>query len=189
LVLHPWWGLNATMRALCTRLAEAGFVAFAPDLYHGKLATTIPDADTLEQGLDYAGAKMDVRAAKEFLLAQTGGGDMAVIGFSLGAYFGLELAANAPAGIRRVVIFYGAGEGDFGESQAEFLGHFAEVDEYESQEFTDALEAQLRAAGRPFTLHRYPGTGHWFFEADRTDAFDAAAAELAWARTLAFLRG
>jgi carboxymethylenebutenolidase len=44
LVLHAWWGLNDTMKAFCSRLADAGFVAFAPDLYHGKIADTIPDA-------------------------------------------------------------------------------------------------------------------------------------------------
>ena len=52
LVLHAWWGLNDTMRAVCTRLAEAGFVAFAPDLYHGKVADTIAEAETLGKALD-----------------------------------------------------------------------------------------------------------------------------------------
>ena len=47
LVLHAWWGLNDTIKAFCTRLAEAGFVAFAPDLYHGQVADTIADAEPL----------------------------------------------------------------------------------------------------------------------------------------------
>jgi dienelactone hydrolase len=51
LVLHAWWGLNDTMRAFCTRLAEAGFVAFAPDLYHGKVTDTIAGAETLSDAL------------------------------------------------------------------------------------------------------------------------------------------
>lgn len=58
-------------------------------------------------------------------------------------------------------------------------GHFAENDEFEPQTDVDALEDALRQAGRLVTFYRYPGTGHWFFEPDRTDAFDAAAAELA----------
>ena len=69
-----------------------------------------------------------------------------------------------------------------------YLGHFAENDEFEPQTEVDALEDALRQAGRLVTFYRYPGTGHWFFEPDRTDAFDAAAAELAWDRTLAFLK-
>ncbi len=52
LVLHAWWGLNDTIKAFCTRLAEFGFVAFAPDLYHGKIADTIPDAEALGTALD-----------------------------------------------------------------------------------------------------------------------------------------
>jgi carboxymethylenebutenolidase len=52
LVLHAWWGLNDTARAFCRRLAEAGFVAFAPDLYHGKLADNIADAEALGKALD-----------------------------------------------------------------------------------------------------------------------------------------
>ena len=51
-MLHAWWGLNDTIKAFCTRLAEAGFVAFAPDLYHGKVADTIADAETLGKALD-----------------------------------------------------------------------------------------------------------------------------------------
>ena len=52
LVLHAWWGLNDTTKAVCTRLAGAGFVAFAPDLYHGKVAATIPEAEVLSKALD-----------------------------------------------------------------------------------------------------------------------------------------
>ena len=55
LVLHAWWGLNDTMKAFCTRLADSGFVAFAPDLYHGKIADTIADAETLGRALDTPG--------------------------------------------------------------------------------------------------------------------------------------
>ena len=62
LVLHAWWGLNDTMKAFCTRLAQAGFVAFAPDLYHGKVADNIADAETLVKALD-ANIALDLAAA------------------------------------------------------------------------------------------------------------------------------
>jgi carboxymethylenebutenolidase len=51
------------------------------------------------------------------------------------------------------------------------------------------LEADIKQAGRPVTFYTYPGTGHWFFEPDRADAYNEAAAALAWERTLAFLKG
>jgi carboxymethylenebutenolidase len=192
LVLHAWWGLNDTMRAFCTRLAESGFVAFAPDLYHGKVADNIADAETLGKALDanHLQAKAEIADAMMFLSEGAGQGerDLAVIGFSLGAYYALDLAAAEPEHIRSVVIFYGTGGDDFSNSRAAYLGHFAENDEFEPQANVDNLEECLRRAGRPVTFYRYGGTGHWFFEPDRAQAFNQEAADLAWERTLAFLR-
>lgn len=192
LVLHTWWGLNGTMKAFCTRLAKSGFVAFAPDLYHGKVADNIADAETLSDALfgNPNQAKADIAAATTFLNERTGQADrgLAVIGFSLGAYYALDPSVTAPEHIRSVVIFYGTRPGDFSSSKAAYLGHFAETDEFEPQSDIDNLEEALRRAGRPVTFHRYKGTGHWFFEPDRSQAYNQAAASLAWDRTLAFLR-
>jgi carboxymethylenebutenolidase len=192
LVLHAWWGLNDTIKAFCTVLAESGFVAFAPDLYHGKVADNIADAEILGAALDanHVQAKAEIAEATRFLnerAGQTGGG-LAVIGFSLGAYYALDLAAADPEHIRSVVLFYGTGPADHTKSRAAYLGHFAENDEFEPQSNVDELEESLRRADRPVTFYRYSGTGHWFFEPDRTQAFNQAAATLAWERTLAFLR-
>lgn len=191
LVLHAWWGLNDTLKAFCDKLAENGFTAFAPDLYHGKIAETIPEAEALGSALDenYQQARAEIAEATKYLSAQVGDADpgLAVIGFSLGAFYALDLASRDPDHIRSVVLYYGAGEGDFSSSKAAFLGHFAGEDDYEPQENVDALEESLRKAGRPVTFYRYPGTGHWFCEPDRTDAYDEKGANLAWERTLDFL--
>ena len=191
LVLHAWWGLNDTMKAVCTQLAESGFVAFAPDLYHGKVADNIADAETLGKALDtnHLQAKADIAQATVFLNERAGqaGRGLAVIGFSLGAYYALDLAAADPEHIHSVVLFYGTGGDDFSSSRAAYLGHFAENDEFEPQSNVDNLEESLRRAGRPVTFHRYSGTGHWFFEPDRS-AYNQVAASLAWDRTLAFLK-
>jgi carboxymethylenebutenolidase len=191
LVLHAWWGLNETIEAFCTRLAESGFVAFAPDLYHDKVADTIADAETLSGALfeDPARATADVAEAVRYLDERDGGADagLAVIGFSLGAYFALDVSVSDPQHIRSVVVFYGTRPGDYSSSKAAYLGHFAETDEFEPQAEVDKLEDALRRAGRPVSFYRYRGTGHWFFEPDRSQAFNQAAANLAWDRTLAFL--
>jgi carboxymethylenebutenolidase len=188
LVLHPWWGLNDVIKNVCAQLAEAGFVAYAPDLYHGKLATTIAEAESLSNALDAEQARTDVTAAADFLSQRAEPGGLAVIGFSLGAYFALDVSASDPDRIRAVVLFYGTGPGDFTASRAAYQGHFAEADPYEPESYVNELEGSLRAAGRPVTFYRYPGVGHWFFEPNRTDAYNPAAAALAWERTLAFLR-
>ena len=192
LVLHAWWGLNDTIKAFCTRLAESGCVAFALDLYHGKVADNIPDAEALGSALDanHLQARAEIAQAARFLNERAGGESrgLAVIGFSMGAYYALDLAAADPEHIHSVILFYGTGPGDFGSSKAAYLGHFAEEDEYEPQSNVDELGEALRRAGRPVTFYRYPGTGHWFFESDRPQAFNPAAASLAWERTLAFLK-
>jgi carboxymethylenebutenolidase len=195
LVLHAWWGLNDTIKGVCTRLAESGFVAFAPDLYHGKVADTVAGAESLSQALDadHQQAEAEIEAGTTFLSERAGdtAEALAVVGFSLGGYYALHLADADPKHIRSVVLFYGTDGGfggDFANSRAAYLGHFAENDPYEPRSNADKLEETLKRAGRPVTFHHYSGTGHWFFEPDRLDAYNQAAASLAWDRTLDFLK-
>jgi carboxymethylenebutenolidase len=189
-VLHAWWGLNDTIKTVCKRLAAEGFAAFAPDLYHGKIATSVEQAEALSSEL-LAGtqARTEVAEAIALMAEDTGVQQgLAVMGFSLGAYYAMDASITSAEQVRRVVLFYGTGEGDFTRSRSAYLGHFAERDDYESEEYIQALEQALLAAGRPVEFHRYPGTGHWFFEQDVKPAYNAEAAALAWDRTLAFLR-
>jgi carboxymethylenebutenolidase len=195
LVLHPWWGLNVTIKGVCDRLATEGFLALAPDLHHGQVAETIPAAEALASSIfnNLDAARSEVDGAISFLAphAARSGRGLAIIGFSMGAFFALDATIRLPDSARSVVVFYGtrpAEASDFQASQAAYLGHFAETDDFEPQAEVDKLESNLEAAGRSATFHHYPGTGHWFFEPDRPDAYHPAAAALAWERTLAFLR-
>jgi carboxymethylenebutenolidase len=191
LVLHAWWGLNETIKDFCRRLAEVGFSVFAPDLYHGSIASSIAEAQSLGQAVDrnHLQTKAEIARAAQFLSERSGLADprLAVIGFSLGAYYAVHLAALDPGRIRSVVLFYGTGDADLSSSQAAFLGHFADQDEYEPPANVDAMEGYLRRVGRPVEFYRYPQTKHWFFEPDRLAEYEPAAAQLAWERTLAFL--
>jgi carboxymethylenebutenolidase len=193
LVLHAWWGLNKTISDVCDQLAALGFVAYAPDLYHAQLATTIEEAERLSQqlGLDMELAKADISEAVNKLWAyvEDRSQGISVVGFSLGAYYALQLSATDPERVRAVVLFYGTGDGDFYRATARYLGHFAESDPYEPAESVDWLENTLKSAHRPTTFYRYAGVGYWFFEPDRVDAYNEAAAVLAWERTIAFLEG
>ena len=190
LVLHAWWGLNPFFKDLCNRLAREGFVAFAPDLYHGKLATTFSEAEILRDRLEQKQADTNINGAIEYLLGLSAmtSTSLAVIGFSLGAYFALRVSCQRPQDIRFVVIFYGIGSGDYASAQAAYSGHFAESDEFEPASEVKRLEKHLRSANRPVKFYTYPGTSHWFFEADRADAYNAEAAGLAWQRTVESLR-
>ncbi len=190
LVLHAWWGLNPFFRDLCKRLAAGGFVAFAPDLYHGQIAQTIGEATQLRSRLKQKIAFDEIITAAEYLSELEAVTDKAIgaIGFSLGARFALELSVAKPELVRAVVIFYGNCGLDYSPSRAAYLGHFAERDEWVAPSGVKKLEKSLRTAGRPATFHTYPGTGHWFFEQDRSEAYNAPAAQLAWERTLEFLK-
>lgn len=193
LVLHAWWGLNATIRSLCDQLAALGFVAYAPDLYHGELATTIEEAERLAGQLDSNAerANVEIHQAVDALwtYVEEPAQGISVIGFSLGAYYALQLSGADPERVAAVVLFYGTGDGDFEQAAASYLGHFAENDPYEPAESVAWLEDALKSANRSVTFFRYAGVGHWFFEPDRVDAYDQAAAALAWERTVAFLKG
>jgi carboxymethylenebutenolidase len=190
LVLHAWWGLNPFFRDLCKRLAGEGFVAFAPDLYHGQIASTINEATQLRSKLKQKNAFDEILAAAEYLssLETVTNKAIGVIGFSLGARFALELSVAKPELVRAVAPFYGNCGLDYSPARAAYLGHFAETDEWVAASGVKKLEKSLRAVGRPATFHTYLGTEHWFFEQDRNDAYNAPAAQLAWERTVEFLK-
>lgn len=192
LVLHAWWGLNDTIKAFCDRLKQAGFLVFAPDLYHGKIADTVPEAgalsSALEENVQQVRDEVAVAAAYLYELAGKPAGGIGAVGFSFGAVYALDLPTTHPDIVKAVVIFYGSGVDSHGDSRAAYQGHFAGNDPYEPREGIDALDASLRKAGRPVEFYHYPGTGHWFFEPDRSEAYNAEAAALAWERTLAFLQ-
>jgi carboxymethylenebutenolidase len=189
LVLHPWWGLNGTVRATCDRLATDGFVAVAPDLFgDGRVARTVEDAQAQADGADDRAVRARASAGLAALLADPvrSGSTVAALGFSFGAAWGLALAEEHPE-IAGAIVYYGTGGGDPSASRAAVLGHLVPGDPWEPDEYVAPFEAALRAAGRDVELHRYPGTHHWFAEPDRPE-HDPASAGLAWERTLAFLR-
>lgn len=191
LVLHAWWGLTSVFTDVCDRLAAAGFVALAPSLYpDGATTASIAEAEALVDAHDRASAEAVVQAAVERLrgLPAATGAPIGAMGFSLGAYWALHLSQVRPDDVGAVVAVYGTDDGDYRTARAVYLGHFAEHDDFEPLEAVRALEAKIRAAGREVTFHVYPGTGHWFVEPNRPDVYNAAAAELVWERTLAFLK-
>lgn len=195
-VLHAWWGLTEPFRQACDRLAAAGFVALAPDLYHGRTTAVIEEADALGQATDQDVERWrgDIRGAVQFLrqngvtLPADDRGPVALLGFSLGGAYALDMSVNLANEIAAVVLFYAAWpEPDFRQARAAYLCHFAENDPYQSAEVEAEMVQAIQAAGRPITAYTYPGTKHWFFEENRPAEYDAAAAALAWERTLAFL--
>jgi carboxymethylenebutenolidase len=184
LVLHPWWGLNEDVRASAERLRRGGYEVSAPDLFHGRVATTRDEAQALsgEVSKDWKSAMTEIEAALKKLQADR----VAVLAWSMGVWFSWQLAQAHPDRIRGLVSYYGYGEFEPGATLPPILGHFAENDEFDSVEDVRGVERKLIEAKHVAEFHVYPGTKHWFDEPSRPE-YDKAASDLAWRRTLAFL--
>jgi carboxymethylenebutenolidase len=185
LVLHPWWGLNDDVRGYAERLRGEGYKVGAPDLYQGRVATTIDGAKALmvELGQNSKGAMTEINEALTKLSAQAD--RVAVLGWSMGVGYGWQLAAERADVVRGLVAYYGFGEPDAARLPP-ILGHFAEQDEFDSVDDVRRTERALKEHGHVAEFHVYPGTKHWFDEPSRPE-FDKAASQVAWGRTLSFL--
>lgn len=177
LLLHPWWGLNDDVRGLADRLALSGFTVGAPDLFRGKVVSTVEEAEQMVKTFDDSFGEAASTAGLDALLAHTGSsGPVGVVGMSFGAAWAIWLSAQR-ADVGALVLYYGTWVDDIlTKSSAPILGHFAESDPFEDAETVAALEQTCRDAGRPIEVHIYPGTGHWFAEASQ-DAYVAEAAD------------
>ena len=189
LVLHAWWGLGREIESLCERFAAFGYAALAPDLYDGDIACDIGEATARRNQLDPEGALVQAATALSFLKHEMGLriGRVGVCGLSLGGSMALRLAAARPRDVAALATFYGlAADVDVAQLPTPVVGHFAANDPFASSEEVQVFEAALRRGGDVSAVHVYPGTGHWFFESDRPEAYEVEAAQLAWDRTLAF---
>ncbi len=188
LLLHAWWGLKPFFKETCDRIAEQGFIVLAPDLRDGQIAQTVDEAQQMMDKSDKDQTSAYIQNAKNYLLHYPSriGRKIAVIGFSMGAAWALDVAADRPQHVAAAVMFYGASDVDASRLDSLILGHFSDVDEWEPYDGIKALEKKLLAAGVNVEFFTYPGKAHWFVEEDRPE-YDAAAARLAWNRTFAFL--
>ena len=187
--LHAWWGLNQDFRHFVDRLATDGFTVIAPDLFDGTVLDTIEDAERFGEELDeeHNADRLLGRAAASLdhllSLPEAGAARAAVLGFSFGAVYARWLAKTRPE-VAAVVTYYGGTWDPPGEtSSAPWLSHWAAEDPYEG-----ADDARQAVAAQPGAVsHFYDGTKHWFAEPGRPEYLEAAS-ELAYQRTVEFLR-
>ncbi len=197
LVIQEWWGLDSGIKANADRLASAGFVALAPDLYHGELAAhdEMDKAAHLMQSLPAERAAKDMSGAVDFLAghpAVTGGG-VGVVGFCMGGMLSFLIAAGRPDKVKATVPFYGFPQGDtepdWSRLNAKISGHMAEHDDYFPPAAALALETKLRAMGKDVTLTVHPGTGHAFMGPHNAlGTLNAPLAEKIWPQLTTFLK-
>ena len=190
LVIQEWWGLVDHIKDVCDRFAAEGFVALAPDLYHG-VATKEPDeANKLMMELNFAQAAKDMSGAFDFLSANAAvqPKKIGVTGFCMGGAMTLALATLRPTAA--TVPFYGipTQTPDYSKLAGPVLGHFPEHDDWAGPPNCENEFVKIAAAGAKGEFHVYPGTHHAFFNDSRPEVYDAGAATQAWERTLSFFR-
>lgn len=183
IVIQEWWGLNAHIQQVAERFAAAGFTALAPDLYRGRLAADADEASHMMNTLDFADAThQDVAGA--LTLLKDRGGKVGVVGFCMGGALTIAAAARLQ-GLSAASCFYGMPPAEFADPAKiaiPFQGHFADRDDWCTPALVDSLQARLPAGAE---IHRY-AADHAFFNDKRPEVYDAACAQLAWERTLAF---
>jgi carboxymethylenebutenolidase len=190
-VIQEWWGLVGHIKEVADRFAAEGFVALAPDLYHGEVATEPDTAGKLMMSLQMDKAAKDLSGAVAYLRGHDAVAPKKIgsVGYCLGGGLSLFLASIQPTDA--CVIYYGVLPGaqpDLSRVRCPVQGHFAQNDQFASPQGAGELAGKLGALGVSVDLHIYAGTHHAFFNDGRPDVYDAAAANAAWTRTLAFFR-
>jgi len=191
-VIQEWWGLVDHIKDVCDRFAAEGFVALAPDLYHGKTTKSPDEAGKLMMALRIDEAEKDLSAAVEYLstLDATTSEKIGVVGFCMGGALSLYTATKNP-NIGACVVFYGGHpkvKPDLPNLPAPVLGLYAGKDDFVTPDSVHELERQLKSLGKQIEVKIYPGADHAFFNDTRPEVYNAEAAADAWGRTVEFLR-
>jgi carboxymethylenebutenolidase len=196
IVIQEWWGVDDSLKQQADRLASAGFVALAPDLYHGEVAghDEMDKAAQLMQSLPPDRAARDMSGAVDFLAGHesvTGKG-LGVVGFCMGVMLTWLIAANRPDKIKAAVPFYGYPQGDsepdWTTLDASVRGHMAENDDFFGPEGAKALESKLTGMGKDCRLTVHEGTGHAFMGPHNAlGTLDQELADDIWPQVVSFL--
>jgi carboxymethylenebutenolidase len=185
-VLQEYWGLVPHIKDIAERFAAQGYVALAPDLYHGKSTVVAEEASHLMHGLDWGRALEEIAGAIRHLRDNEGVDRIGVVGFCMGGAVTV-LAATLP-GVDAYVSFYGfppPGAAPLDRVTAPGLIFFGEHEDTFSVSDARAFVERQRASGRTAEIVTYPGAGHAFFNNERPEAWRPDPANDAWRRTLA----
>ena len=191
-IIQEWWGLNDQIKGVANRMAAAGYRALVPDLYRGKVGLDSKEAEHLMTNLNFGdAASQDIRGAVQHLKETSS--RVGVTGFCMGGALTVLAAGNVPEA-DAAVIWYGCPPLDYVDAsqiKVPLMGHWALEDAYFPIQQVDGLEDKLKTADVPYEFYRYKAK-HAFANETLKDpagsiAYDSAAAETAWSRTMTFL--
>lgn len=188
-VIQEWWGLNDHIKDVTDRFAAAGYVALAPDLYHGTVVDEPDEAGKEMMALDLGRAAKDLSGAVDLLQAESGQDKIGVTGFCMGGGLTLTLACQRPDAVAVAVPWYGVipwenAQPDWSALEGTIVAHIAENDDFFGPEAAAQLEVTLNELGKDATFHIYEDGEHAFFNDTRPEVYSADHSAMAWERTI-----
>jgi carboxymethylenebutenolidase len=191
-VIQEWWGLVPHILDVCERFAAEGFVALAPDLFHGESTTEPDEAGKLMMALNMAQAAKDLSGAVDEVSLRANGDRVGITGFCMGGGLALVAATQRPDKIKACVPWYGLipwpdAQPEWERLDAAVLGHYAENDGFFTPEAAQELADKLRDLGKEVEIVIHPGVDHAFFNDTRPEVYDAEESMAAWRQTVGFL--
>ena len=190
-VIQEWWGLNDWVKQQADRFALHGYVALAPDLYRGKVATDPGTAHELMRGMPEDRAMADLKAAFRYLSARkdVDAKKIAVIGWCMGGGYALNLAIAEPK-LAAAVINYGhlvTDPATIRSIRPPILGNFGGLDQGIPPADVHAFSDALAKDGKKSDIKIYDDAGHAFMNPNNKEGYVQKDADDAWQRIDAFL--
>ncbi len=192
IVVQEWWGLDDHIKDVARRFAGEGFVALAPDLYHGQVTKEPGEAQKLMMSLNMGQASTELTKAADYLASrpEVAGRGIGATGFCMGGGLALSLACDSPQ-IKAAAPFYGGNPNPIDKVRSldgPVFAAYAEHDGWITGQVRDELKAALEEHGKAHEIKVYPGTDHAFFNDTRSEVYNREAAEDAWKRVLSLFR-
>lgn len=188
IVIQEWWGLTPDIREIVDRYATEGYLSFAPDLFHGEIASEPDEARKLAMSMERDVAAQEIDAAIDWLKQEHGLAKVGCVGYCMGGGLTLATAMRPTSNVDAVHVYYGGGmpsDEQLKNVRVPVLGSYGAEDQGIPVEDVKRLEAALKEIGVPHEIRIYEGAGHSFFNDTRPSYHEEAALD-SWMRSIAW---
>jgi carboxymethylenebutenolidase len=186
IVIQEWWGLTEDIKEIADRYSAAGYLAFAPDLYHGQAATEPDEARKLAMSMERDVAAQEIDAAIGWMKSEHDLAKVGCVGYCMGGGLTLATAIRPTSNVDAVHVYYGGGmpsAEQIATIRVPVLGSYGGADEGIPVEQVDMLRATLKEHGVPNDIKVYPGAEHSFFN-DTRPAYHEDASMDSWMKSV-----
>ena len=188
IVIQEWWGLTDDIRVIADRYAVEGYLAFAPDLYHGQVASEPDEARKFVMALERDLAAREIDAGIAWMKDVRGVAKVGCVGYCMGGGLTLATAMRPTSKVDAAHVYYGGGmpaDEQLATIKVPVLGSYGATDTGIPKEQVDRLRDALTKAGTTNDITLYEGAGHSFFN-DTKPSFHPTSAADSWTKSLAW---